>query len=125
MLPPNHGSSIWNPTAPMWKPTGASKSQLEHTEYESENPVRLFHPHGLSSPGRRPPVGDNHFSSCNHFDTSPMTTSPDRSVKLKSKAASSPILIHDSPSPSVITISSSSDRSNSLDITGMCHGWVV
>ena len=123
---PSCGSSIWNPnshkpTAPVWTHPNADRSQPDVHEYENQNTARNFHRHhSLSSPGRRPPVGDMHFGSYNRYDTSPMTTSPDRSTKMidKSETTNSPIVIHDSPSPSVITISSSSESSNSLDITG-------
>lgn len=115
-------SSIWNPktyrpSAPAWKyPTGTTRTHLDNQEYE----LPTF---CLSSPGRRPPVTDMSFGShdlvCSQ-DISPMLMSPDRSLKMaeKPKTVCSPIVIPDSPSPSVITISSSSDRSNSLDITG-------
>ncbi len=114
-------SSIWNPStyrpsAPAWRYPSATRTHLDNQDYE----FNFKHP-GLSSPGRRPPVGDMNFGSHSHCqDLSPMVTSPERTLRIaaKPKTVCSPIVIHDSPSPSVITISSSSDRSNSLDITG-------
>ena len=115
-------SSIWNPStyrppAPAWRYPTATRTHADNHDYE----FNFKHP-GLSSPGRRPPVRDMRFSH-SHCDLSPMvTSSPERILKMveKSKPVCSPIVIPDSPSPSVITISSSSDRSNSLDITGKC-----
>lgn len=115
-------SSIWNPTtyrpsAPAWKYPSSTRTHLENQEYE----LPTFKHPCLSSPGRRPPVSDVNFGSHNYRDFSPMqVVSPHHGLKMaeKPRTVCSPIVIPDSPSPSVITISSSSDRSNSLDITG-------
>ena len=119
-------SSIWNPTtyrpsAPAWKYPSSTRTQLDNQEY---NLPTFKHP-CLSSPGRRPPVSGMNFASRNYRDLSPMqVASPHHGLKMaeKSRTICSPIVIPDSPSPSVITISSSSDRSNSLDITGKGNG---
>ena len=115
MFPTSLSSSIWNPAA--HKPAAAWKyPSTTSQDYELSN---FKHP-SLSSPGRRPPVGDINFGSHNHSLSPMQVVSPERVLKMteKPRTLGSPIVITDSPSPSVITISSSSDRSNSLDITG-------
>ena len=78
MFTTSFGPSIWNPTtyrpsAPAWKYPGATRTHQDHQEYELPN---FQHPN-LSSPGRRPPVGD--ISMSHSLRDSPMQViSPDR-----------------------------------------------
>ena len=117
---PGLRSSVWNPpalrpSAPMWKYPFAPQMNIDNKEYDLNNFPNL------SSPGRRPPISDIKLTDGSTRDHSPMLMSPGATwnVTDTSKTLDSPILIPDSPSPSVITISSSSDRSNSCDFSGM------